>query len=37
MIGHENTGLKPSNILLELNDPEAVISSYLQQTSVRTS
>ncbi|KKZ60727.1 hypothetical protein EMCG_04607 [[Emmonsia] crescens] len=32
-----HTDLKPSNILLELNDPEAVISSYLQQTSARTS
>jgi serine/threonine-protein kinase SRPK3 len=29
--------LKPSNILLELDDPERVISSYLQQTLVRTS
>lgn len=35
MIDHID--LKPSNILLELDDPEAVISSYLQQTSVRTS
>lgn len=35
MIDHID--LKPSNILLELEDPEAVISSYLQQTSVRTS
>lgn len=26
----------PSNILLELDDPEAVISNYLKQTSVRT-
>ncbi|KAI9839839.1 MAG: hypothetical protein M1819_000029 [Sarea resinae] len=32
-----HTDLKPSNILLELNDPEAVISSYLEQTTVRTS
>lgn len=37
MIDHKNTDLKPSNILLELDDPEAVISSYLEQTPVRTS
>jgi hypothetical protein len=37
MIDHKNTDLKPSNILLELDDPEAVILSYLKQTSVRTS
>jgi serine/threonine-protein kinase SRPK3 len=36
MIAHKNTDLKPSNILLELDDPEAVISNYLKQTSVRT-
>lgn len=33
----KNTDLKPSNILLELDDPETVISGYLDQTSARTS
>ena len=37
MLDHETTDLKPSNILLELVDPEAVISSYLEQTPARTS
>ena len=37
MIDHKNIDLKPSNILLELDDSEAVVSSYLGQTSVRTS
>lgn len=37
MIDHKNIDLKPSNILLELDNPEAVISSYLEKTSVRMS
>lgn len=37
MIDYEHTDLKPSNILLEMDNSEAVISSYLERTSVRTS
>lgn len=36
IIDQSNIDLKPSNILLELDDSKAVVSRYIEQTPVRT-